>query len=122
MLRIRDTTLDHIDQLAAEDTAEESSSDESSSDGSSSDGSSSDRSNSDEPSTAIADPSLLACRTWIPPAMLFDWETLMPYLQSGLKQTGYDRYSSWHEGLLKRKALEMENTSGGGSTKRSRKV
>ncbi|KAG1828578.1 hypothetical protein EV424DRAFT_1344810 [Suillus variegatus] len=122
LLRIRDTTLDHIDQLAAEDTAEDSSSDGSSSDGSSSDGSNSDESNSDEPSTAVVDPSLLACRTWVPPALLFDWETLMPYLQSGLKQTGYDRYSSWHENLLKRKALEMENSSGGGSTKRSRKV
>ncbi|KAG1897028.1 uncharacterized protein F5891DRAFT_1192443 [Suillus fuscotomentosus] len=47
MLRIRDTTLDHIDQLAAEDAVEESSSDESSSDGSSSDRSSSDGSSSD---------------------------------------------------------------------------
>ncbi|KAG2105498.1 uncharacterized protein F5147DRAFT_805686 [Suillus discolor] len=117
LLRIQDMTLNHIDQLAAEDAAEESSSDKSNSDKSNSD-----ESNSDEPSTAVVDPSLLACRTWVPLALLFDWETVMPYLQRGLKQTGYDRYSSWHENLLKHKALEMENSLGGGSTKRSRKV
>ncbi|KAG1790333.1 uncharacterized protein HD556DRAFT_1310729 [Suillus plorans] len=98
--------------LAAKDAAEESSGDESNSD----------EFHIDKPSTAVEDPSLLACCTWVPPALLFNWEMVVPYLQRGLKQTGYNQYSSWYENLLKCKALEMENSSGGGSTKRSRKV
>ncbi|KAG1889697.1 uncharacterized protein F5891DRAFT_987284 [Suillus fuscotomentosus] len=83
---------DHDNEFYQYALAAEDTAEESSSDESSSDGSSSDGSNSDESNS-----------------------------DDGLKQTGYDQYSSWHEGLLKRKALEMENMSGGGSTKRSRK-
>ncbi|KAG2353861.1 hypothetical protein BDR07DRAFT_1431584 [Suillus spraguei] len=62
-------------------------------------------------------------RRWSPPASLINWDVLADEIIVGAKQTGYGRYATWHDRILKRKAEENEVTTGGsGSTKRTRTI
>lgn len=65
--------------------------------------------------------SLQAMRDWSPPRELLDWNKCSKELRAAMKQTGFNRYRSWHRSFLKRVADESEvSGSRSGPSKRGR--
>ncbi|KAG0693615.1 hypothetical protein DFH29DRAFT_881328 [Suillus ampliporus] len=104
---IRDTTISHLEDLMAEEegsSAESNISDESGNEGKS----------------HMAEASAIRCLLPLTPSSSFvHWKKVMIQLQTTARQTGYTRYSIWHEKLIKRKAEEAEISSR--SSKRTRR-
>ncbi|KAG1728002.1 hypothetical protein EDB19DRAFT_1748490 [Suillus lakei] len=112
---IRDITISYIEEIRAEEEESSSSSDNFDI---------SDESNEDESNIAeapaiseeindtddSADPFQLV-RMWVPPVLPIDWKEVMDQLRNAARQTGYTRYSAWHEKLIKRQAEEAEISS-----------
>jgi len=51
-----------------------------------------------------------------------DWDEMLRFLRFAAVQTSLDRYNSWHDKFLQRRAEDRERTSGVGSIKRPRVV
>ncbi|KAG1844628.1 hypothetical protein DFJ58DRAFT_843958 [Suillus subalutaceus] len=67
--------------------------------------------------------SLKAVKKWTPPKEFLNWDTCRKELRPAAKQTGFDRYHSWHRNFLKRAADESEVVpSSSRMTKRGRVV
>ncbi|KAG2064817.1 hypothetical protein BDR04DRAFT_1162135, partial [Suillus decipiens] len=61
-------------------------------------------------------------KKWTPPTELLNWDKCVKELRAATKQTGFDRYRSWHRSFLKRAADENEDVSGGSRTSKRGRV
>ena len=68
------------------------------------------------------DDALPNIQAWVPPTSLIKWSEMLQSLRFAAAQTGYARYSAWHDGFIRRQAEDKEKTSSVGSTKRPRVV
>lgn len=67
-------------------------------------------------------PSLEVVRNWSPPSQLLDWKQCHRNLRGATKQTGFDRYRSWHSKFLKHVAdEEEESVPSTGTSKRAKR-
>ncbi|KAG1793357.1 uncharacterized protein HD556DRAFT_1443797 [Suillus plorans] len=64
--------------------------------------------------------SLQVVKEWSPPNEVVNWKKCTTQLRAAVKQTGFDRYRSWHHTFLKRVADETEDAGAGPSKKRGR--
>lgn len=62
---------------------------------------------------------LEAIRAWTPPESPIDWESVFFHLRNAARQTGYTRYSTWHEAWIqKRMIAQIQVASSGSATRR----
>jgi IS1 family transposase len=66
--------------------------------------------------------SLKVMKEWAPPKELLNLDSCRKELRAAAKQTGFDRYRSWHRNFLKRAADETEVVSRSSRTSKRGRV
>ncbi|KAG1890683.1 uncharacterized protein F5891DRAFT_986836 [Suillus fuscotomentosus] len=104
---LRDATISYMEEVMAEEESSVSSDNSDAEDESSVEDKSDIAEVSSEETDDSPDPFELV-RAWVPPTSPIDWKAIMKQLRNAARQTGYTRYSTYHEKLIKRTAEEAE--------------